>query len=95
MIGELLSAQQLYRQYLVNVVVKVFDALHSYSNSDQVRLSRRVAPRLLMSLSLFQVHDWVLLSVSSFTQLEPLSLAVWSLTALLAAATNDEWIRAR
>ena len=75
MIGELLSAQQLYPQHLVSVVFRVFDALHSANNSDEV-------------------HDWVLLSLSSFTQLEPLSLAVWSMTALLSAACSNEWVRA-
>lgn len=74
-IGEMLSAQQLYPQHLAFVVFALFASLHGKAKSDTV-------------------HDWVLLSLPSFTQLEPLSLAVWSLTCFLVAASTNEWLRA-
>ncbi|KAI1278484.1 Huntingtin [Halotydeus destructor] len=74
-IGELLSAQQLYPEHLSLIVFKVFGNLLTLGQVDEL-------------------HDWVLLSVLSFTQLEPLSLAVWSLTVFLVSASANEWIRA-
>lgn len=40
-------------------------------------------------------QDWVLLSLSSFTQLVPISHALWALTCFLMAASQNHWIRAR
>ena len=40
------------------------------------------------------VHDWVLLSLSNFSQRTPTSLAVWCLTCFFIAASNDTWLRA-
>ncbi|KAH9390128.1 hypothetical protein TYRP_007677 [Tyrophagus putrescentiae] len=39
-------------------------------------------------------QDWVLLSLSSFTQLVPISHALWALTCFLMAASQNHWIRA-
>ncbi|CAG2108008.1 unnamed protein product, partial [Medioppia subpectinata] len=39
------------------------------------------------------VHDWVILSLSSFTQLSPICAAIWSLTSFLISASVNPWIR--
>ncbi|XP_054167381.1 huntingtin-like [Oppia nitens] len=39
------------------------------------------------------VHDWVILSLSSFTQLSPLNSAIWSLNSFLICASVNPWIR--
>lgn len=41
-----------------------------------------------------EVRDWVLLSLGSFIQRTPLSMAVWSLTCFFISASNNKWIRA-
>ncbi|XP_071947754.1 huntingtin-like isoform X2 [Antedon mediterranea] len=40
------------------------------------------------------VQDWVLLSLSNFTQRTPIAMAVWSLTCFLISASINQWIRA-
>lgn len=40
------------------------------------------------------VQEWVLLSLSNFTQRTPVALAVWCLTCFFIAASNDRWLRA-
>jgi huntingtin len=39
------------------------------------------------------IHEWVMLSLSSFPQLDPLPLSVWSLTCFLICASDDHWIK--
>ncbi|RWS31040.1 huntingtin-like protein [Leptotrombidium deliense] len=39
------------------------------------------------------IHDWVVLSISSFTQIVPISLAVWTLSCFLISASSNMWIR--
>ncbi|RWS13922.1 huntingtin-like isoform X3 [Dinothrombium tinctorium] len=39
------------------------------------------------------IHDWVVLSLSSFTQVVPLSLAIWTLSCFLISASSNIWIR--
>jgi len=39
------------------------------------------------------IKEWVMLSLSSFPQLEPLALSGWSLTTFLVCASEDEWIK--
>lgn len=41
-----------------------------------------------------EVRDWVLLSLGSFIQRTPLSMAVWSLTCFFISASSNKWIRA-
>ncbi|KAG7155913.1 Huntingtin-like [Homarus americanus] len=40
------------------------------------------------------VQEWVLLSLSNFTQRSPTSLAVWCLTCFFIAASSNRWLRA-
>lgn len=40
------------------------------------------------------VQEWVLLSLSNFTQRSPISLAVWCLTCFFIAASSNRWLRA-
>ncbi|KAJ8269770.1 hypothetical protein COCON_G00123770 [Conger conger] len=62
-IGEFLSNQQPYPQFMATVVYKVFQTLHATGQSSMVR-------------------DWVLLSLSNFTQRTPASTSQW-ISALL------------
>ncbi|XP_064465594.1 huntingtin-like [Ornithodoros turicata] len=39
-------------------------------------------------------QEWVLLSLSNFTQRSPLAMAIWSLTCCFVAATSSLWLRA-
>ncbi|CAG2238747.1 HD [Mytilus edulis] len=39
------------------------------------------------------VQDWVMLSLSNFTQRTPISLAVWSLTCFFISASTNRWLR--
>ncbi|XP_067936803.1 huntingtin-like [Watersipora subatra] len=39
------------------------------------------------------LHDWVLLSITSFTQRNPLSAAIWSLTCFFVSASSNHWLR--
>lgn len=40
------------------------------------------------------VHDWVILSLSNFTQRTPLAMAIWSLTCFFISASVSQWLRA-
>ncbi|XP_022080674.1 huntingtin-like isoform X2 [Acanthaster planci] len=40
------------------------------------------------------VRDWVMLSLSNFTQRTPIAMAVWSLTCFFISASANPWIRA-
>jgi len=40
------------------------------------------------------VHDWVILSLSNFTQRTPLAMAIWSLTCFFISASVNSWLRA-
>lgn len=39
------------------------------------------------------LQDWVLLSVSSFTQRNPLATAIWSLTCFFVSASANDWLK--
>ena len=39
------------------------------------------------------IQEWVMLSLSSFPQLEPLPLSIWSLTCFLICVSQDLWIQ--
>ncbi|XP_076357189.1 huntingtin isoform X3 [Tachypleus tridentatus] len=39
------------------------------------------------------IHDWVMLSLSNFTQRSPVSMAIWSLTCFFVSATATPWLR--
>ncbi|KAK3095770.1 hypothetical protein FSP39_018831 [Pinctada imbricata] len=40
------------------------------------------------------VQDWVMLSLSNFTQRTPFAMAVWSLTCFFISASTNQWLRA-
>ncbi|XP_046900324.1 huntingtin isoform X3 [Hypomesus transpacificus] len=74
-IGEFLSNQQPYPQFMASVVYKVFQTLHATGQSSMVR-------------------DWVLLSLSNFTQRTPVAMAMWSLSCFFVSASTSQWISA-
>ncbi|XP_042638571.1 huntingtin [Orycteropus afer afer] len=74
-IGEFLSNQQPYPQFMATVVYKVFQTLHSAGQSSTVR-------------------DWVMLSLSNFTQRTPAAMAVWSLSCFFISASTSPWVSA-
>ncbi|XP_066534472.1 huntingtin isoform X4 [Hoplias malabaricus] len=74
-IGEFLSNQQPYPQFMATVVYKVFQTLHATGQSSMVR-------------------DWVLLSLSNFTQRTPVAMAMWSLSCFFISASTSQWISA-
>ena len=39
------------------------------------------------------VRDWVMLSLSNFTQRTPVAMAIWSLTCFFISASTNPWIR--
>ncbi|XP_074640755.1 huntingtin-like [Tubulanus polymorphus] len=40
------------------------------------------------------VRDWVMLSLSNFTQRTPISMAVWSFTCFFISSSTNQWLRA-
>nr|XP_008114138.1 PREDICTED: huntingtin [Anolis carolinensis] len=74
-IGEFLSNQQPYPQFMASVVYKVFQRLHTTGQSSMVR-------------------DWVMLSLSNFTQRTPVAMAMWSLSCFFVSASTSQWISA-
>ncbi|NXN96322.1 HD protein, partial [Rhinopomastus cyanomelas] len=74
-IGEFLSNQQPYPQFMATVVYKVFQTLHSTGQSSMVR-------------------DWVMLSLSNFTQRTPVAMAMWSLSCFFVSASTSQLISA-
>uniref|UniRef100_A0A8C6R2D9 Huntingtin n=1 Tax=Nannospalax galili TaxID=1026970 RepID=A0A8C6R2D9_NANGA len=74
-IGEFLSNQQPYPQFMATVVYKVFQTLHSGGQSSMVR-------------------DWVMLSLSNFTQRTPVAMAMWSLSCFFVSASTSPWVSA-
>ncbi|XP_050396465.2 huntingtin [Patella vulgata] len=40
------------------------------------------------------VRDWVMLSLSNFTQRSPIAMAIWSLTAFFISASTNPWLKA-
>ncbi|XP_072803026.1 huntingtin isoform X3 [Vicugna pacos] len=74
-IGEFLSNQQPYPQFMATVVHQVFQTLHSTGQSSMVR-------------------DWVMLSLSNFTQRTPVAMAVWSLSCFFVSASTSPWVSA-
>jgi len=39
------------------------------------------------------VKDWVMLSLSNFTQRTPIAMAIWSLTCFFVSASTNHWLR--
>uniref|UniRef100_UPI00398F8AD4 huntingtin isoform X7 n=1 Tax=Pristiophorus japonicus TaxID=55135 RepID=UPI00398F8AD4 len=74
-IGEFISNQQPYPQFMATVVYKVFQTLHNTGQSSMVR-------------------DWVMLSLSNFTQRTPIAMAMWSLSCFFVSASTSAWISA-
>ncbi|XP_028391517.1 LOW QUALITY PROTEIN: huntingtin-like [Dendronephthya gigantea] len=54
----------------------------------------KVCEHLISKGQQSSVKDWILLSLSSFTQRPPLGMAVWSFTCVFIAASTNRWIRA-
>ncbi|XP_071090376.1 huntingtin-like isoform X1 [Haliotis cracherodii] len=40
------------------------------------------------------VRDWVMLSLSNFTQRSPVAMAMWSLTCFFISASTNQWLKA-
>lgn len=40
------------------------------------------------------VRDWVMLSLSNFTQRTPVAMAVWSLSCFFVSASTSPWVSA-
>ena len=40
------------------------------------------------------VRDWVMLSLSNFTQRAPVAMAVWSLSCFFVSASTNPWVSA-
>lgn len=40
------------------------------------------------------VRDWVMLSLSNFTQRSPVAMAVWSLSCFFVSASTSPWVSA-
>ncbi|KAL3864910.1 hypothetical protein ACJMK2_006556 [Sinanodonta woodiana] len=40
------------------------------------------------------LRDWVMLSLSNFTQRTPVAMAIWSLTCFFISASTNDWLRA-
>lgn len=74
-IGEFLSNQQPFPQFLAAVLFKVCEGLHEGNHEELMQ-------------------DWVLLSLSNFTQRSPLAMAIWSLSCCFVAVTATVWLRA-
>ncbi|XP_043304434.1 huntingtin isoform X4 [Cervus canadensis] len=74
-IGEFLSSQQPYPQFMATVVYQVFQTLHGAGQSSMVR-------------------DWVMLSLSNFTQRSPVAMAMWSLSCFFVSASTSPWVSA-
>uniref|UniRef100_A0A6I8NFD9 Huntingtin n=1 Tax=Ornithorhynchus anatinus TaxID=9258 RepID=A0A6I8NFD9_ORNAN len=74
-IGEFLSNQQPYPQFMATVLYKVFQTLHTTGQSSMVR-------------------DWVMLSLSNFTQRSPVAMAMWSLSCFFVSASTSPWVSA-
>ncbi|XP_066242929.1 huntingtin isoform X4 [Saccopteryx leptura] len=74
-IGEFLSNQQPYPQFMATVVYEVFQTLHRTGQSSMVR-------------------DWVMLSLSNFTQRTPVAMAMWSLSCFFVSASTSPWVSA-
>ncbi|XP_070228886.1 huntingtin isoform X1 [Bos mutus] len=74
-IGEFLSSQQPYPQFMATVVYQVFQTLHGAGQSPMVR-------------------DWVMLSLSNFTQRSPVAMAMWSLSCFFVSASTSPWVSA-
>lgn len=63
-----------------------------------------VAPRGSLPLQVFQtlhstgqssmVRDWVMLSLSNFTQRTPVAMAMWSLSCFFVSASTSPWVSA-
>ncbi|KAF6024284.1 hypothetical protein EB796_017425 [Bugula neritina] len=39
------------------------------------------------------LQDWVLLSITSFTQRHPLAMAIWSLTCFFVSVSSNHWLK--
>jgi huntingtin len=95
-IGEFLSSQHFYPQNSALIIFKVMIGL----------LYQLTIIQYLLCATIFQVfnnlhsqsqesliHEWVVLSLSSFIQIQPLASAIWSLSSFLISASSNIWIK--
>lgn len=54
----------------------------------------KVFNKLLQTGQSDLVQDWVMLSLSNFTQRTPIAMATWSLTCFFISASANQWLRA-
>lgn len=79
-IGEFLSNQQQHCKYLATMLFAIF--------------SRFQGDLHLQYGTAATSQEWIVLSLSSFTQLIPITFALWALTCFLVCGAQNHWIRA-
>lgn len=79
-IGEFLSNQQQHCKYLATMLFAIF--------------SRFQGDLHLQYGTAATSQEWIVLSLSSFTQLVPITFALWALTCFLVCGAQNHWIRA-
>ncbi|ELT98253.1 hypothetical protein CAPTEDRAFT_220329 [Capitella teleta] len=57
------------------------------------RVVFHVFEQLLERRQIALVQDWVMLSLSNFTQRTPVAMAIWSLTCFFISASSNPWLR--
>ena len=95
-IGEFLSCKQSHAQHLASVLFQVtFILLIFFVLINKIFYFKyfKLFKNLLDQSQQQTVHEWVILSQSSFSQVVPLSNAIWSLTIFLISASANQWIR--
>ncbi|KAL7976412.1 hypothetical protein Chor_015476 [Crotalus horridus] len=105
-IGEFLSNQQPYPQFMAKVLYKISldgeDGDIHFSFLQKIVLSTNGDRGCGHKLAVFQtlhttgqssmVRDWVMLSLSNFTQRTPIAMAMWSLSCFFVSASTSQWI---
>lgn len=90
-IGEFLSNQQPHPQLMARVVfhVRMKNIPFSIIQFDSPQVFEQLLERRQIAL----VQDWVMLSLSNFTQRTPVAMAIWSLTCFFISASSNPWLR--
>lgn len=77
-LGEFLSSQQQHCKYLARMLFAIFSRFQTDVHHYGTDTSQ----------------EWIVLSLSSFTQLVPITLGLWALTCFLVCGAQNHWIRA-
>lgn len=103
-IGEFLSNQQPYPQFMATVVYQVRPGRGPQPSLVAPELALtggrpgRPSPQVFQTLhstgQSSMVRDWVMLSLSNFTQRTPVAMAVWSLSCFFVSASTSPWVSA-